>query len=195
MTSIIIPARRGLSYLVSCIDAIKAHAVQPYDITVMDCQRSHGIDDYCRHQKIKFVSLPSNQEIRLDYAVALGIRVSIGDLLFVLHDDVLLPKDTHARLLAGLQGDELISAVSPNMVMDEAQAGTESGESAEWTPVERLEPTCFLIKRGRLAAIEELLFSNHSNWLHQFGVTTQAAGYKLMRANDAAVYKSKGHFG
>lgn len=110
-TSIIIPTFNGLGLLRSCVDAIRQLTPEPYELIVVDNASSDGTAEYCRREKITFISLPANAGFPA--ACNHGLQLASGDELLLLNNDVIVSKGWLANLKAALYSAPDIGIVGP----------------------------------------------------------------------------------
>jgi GT2 family glycosyltransferase len=176
-TSIIIPSYNGKELVQSCVESIRKHTKEPYEIIVVDNGSEDRTIEYCLDEKITFVSLPMN--VGFPGACNIGMKVASGDALLLLNNDVVVTENWLSNMLKCLCSSREIGIVGPctNEVSGNQQ-------------VERLVGFCFLIKRElveRIGYLDEQFapgYYEDDDYCHR----AKQAGYELRIAGDVLVY-------
>jgi len=112
LVSIIVVTCGVKNYLWSCLDSIKEQTYKNLEIIVIDNSINQILSQKISrsYPEVKLYSEPNN----LFYAEALnrGIRVSKGDFILCLNDDVILDKQFIQEALLGFSGNSSIGMVS-----------------------------------------------------------------------------------
>ncbi|WP_151736660.1 glycosyltransferase family 2 protein ['Paenibacillus yunnanensis' Narsing Rao et al. 2020] len=204
-TSIIIPTYNGLGLLRSCVEAIRAHTVSPYEIIVVDNASEDGTDLYCRSNHIAFVSLPENRGFPA--ACNLGLQLASGDELLLLNNDVIVAPGWLDNLKAALYSAPEVGIVGPvtnyasglqrvkTYYSDLAGFYDEAGRAnvpdpRKWRQTRRLVGLCFLFKRELLETVGLLdeRFSPGHFEDDDYCYRARLRGYRLLIAGDCLVH-------
>ncbi|MFD1772641.1 glycosyltransferase family 2 protein [Paenibacillus rhizophilus] len=204
-TSIIIPTFNGLGLLRSCVEAIHQHTPKPYELIVVDNASSDGTAEYCRREKITFISLPANAGFPV--ACNHGLQLASGDELLLLNNDVIVSKGWLANLKAALYSAPDIGIVGPvtNYASGRQQIDTcytditgfhaaaetaNISDPSKWSETTRLVGLCFLFKREVLTRVG--LFDERFSPGHyeddDYCMRTRLQGYRLLIAGDCLVH-------
>jgi len=205
MTSIIIPSYNGLGLLRSCVEAIRAHTETPYEIIVVDNGSADRTTEYCRSEKITFISLPANAGFPA--ACNAGLRLAAGDELLLLNNDVIVSQRWLSNLKAALYSASDIGIVGPvtNYASGRQQVATSYEglaefhaaavlanvpDSGKWSPCMRLVGLCFLFKREVLDTVGLLdeRFSPGHYEDDDYCFRARLLGYRLLIAGDCLVH-------
>lgn len=205
LTSIIIPTYNALPLLQSCIESIRAHTLQPYEIIVVDNASTDGTDAYCRMNGITFISLPENRGFPA--ACNMGLLLASGDELLLLNNDVVVSREWLANLKRALYSAPNIGIVGPvtnyasgrQQVKTEYEGLTAFHKAAElfnfpdpskWIEVRRLVGLCFLFKRELLTSVGLLdeRFSPGHYEDDDYCYRAKLRGYRLLIAGDCLVH-------
>ncbi|WP_201318134.1 MULTISPECIES: glycosyltransferase family 2 protein [unclassified Paenibacillus] len=174
-TSIIIPVHMAKELLGKCIASIRNHTDIPYEIIVIDNGSNDGTDEYCRKERITFVSLPWKHAV--SDACNLGLRLSTGENLLLLKHDVLASRNWLSGMLQGLNSQDDIGIVRPSLIPIQIHLNK---HVADEDVLER----CILFKRDLLNKIGFLqtpqLFADRV--FHDYCSRASQAGYLLMIA-------------
>lgn len=167
-TSMIIPSYNGLHLLKPCIESIRLHTHEPYEIIVVDNGSTDGTAEYCIDEKIILVSLPRNEGFPA--ACNKGLAVAGGEQLMLLNNDCLAGPGWLSNLLAALYSAQDIGMVGPvtNYASGPQQvhadykgreeyydyaAANNLSDPGRWTEVKRLVGLCLLFKRSTFKAV------------------------------------------
>lgn len=209
LTSIIIATHNQLEYTRMCLDSIRLRIDEPFELIVVDNGSTDGTVEYLSTQPD--VRLICNSDNRgFPAAVNQGLKVSQGENLLLLNNDVIVTTGWLRRQLDALHSEDSIGLVGPvsNNISGPQQISVSysrleelDGFAWDWgkryhqvkTPVERLVGFCLVFTREVMNAIGLLD--------EQFGVgcfedddycrRAMAAGYRCVIAGDAFVH----HFG
>jgi len=205
MTSIIIPTYNGLELLTECIAAIRAYTPERYEIIVVDNGSQDDTVGFCRREKLGLISLPYNTGF--PEACNRGMKLSLGDTLLLLNNDVIVSHNWLGNMQACLQADEATGAVAPysNRIsgiqllelgytsIEQFHQLTQTRNAANpglWVQTERLVGMCFLFKRSVMEKIG-LLDEQYAPGLYEdddYCYRLRLAGYKLMLSGDVVVH-------
>jgi GT2 family glycosyltransferase len=205
-TSIIIPSYNGKEMLIDCIQSIRDYTDLPYEIIVVDNGSNDGTVDFCLKEKITFISISENRGS--PFACNLGMRISSGDTLLLLNNDIVVSHNWLSNQLACLYSSEEIGIVGPysnyasgkqmlpssydniQQFHDEALKRNQP-DSQLWQPIEKIVGSmCFLIKRKLFEKIGQLdeQFSQGHYEDDDYCYRARQAGYKLMLAGDVMIH-------
>lgn len=204
-TSMIIPSYNGLELLKECVDAIRVHTPEAYEIIVVDDGSTDGTAGYCIREKIAFISLPRN--CGYPAACNYGLKIATGDTLLVLNNDVIVSHNWLTNQLECLRSRPEIGIVGPmtnyasgkQKLPAEYETVEEFHELAQernrpdperWKPVQRLIGMSMLFKREVLQQVG--LFDERFSPGHyeddDYCYRTRMKGYQLMIAGDVIVH-------
>lgn len=205
LTSIIIPTFNGLRLLRPCIESIRVHTGTPYEIIVVDNGSQDGTDEYCRTNKLTFISLPENRGFPV--ACNLGLQLASGDELLLLNNDVIVSQDWLDNLKNALYSAPDVGIVGPvtNYASGRQRVETAytdlAGYHAEalavntqgslgWMESRRLVGLCFLFKRELMEAIGLLdeRFSPGHFEDDDYCYRARMRGYRLLIAGNCLVH-------
>lgn len=201
LTSIIIPTYNGLGLLRETIASIRRHTQSPYELIVVDNGSKDGTLEYLLRYDITFVSLPGN--IGFPAACNVGLRLSRGERLLLLNNDVLVTKGWLDRLLACLHHAADIGIVGPmsNYVSGKQQISMPGSYEAKaeqlalenagsYENVDRVVGLCFLFKRelmNTIGLLDEQFSPGHFED-DDYCYRARKNGYKVMIARDAFIF-------
>jgi GT2 family glycosyltransferase len=194
--------------LEECVQSIKSYTQMPYEIIVVDNGSDDGTVEFCRDQKITFISLPDNRGFPV--ACNLGLKIASGDNLLLLNNDVIV---THAWLsnllncLHHMHCGENVGIVGPltNYASGKQQVNADynnlqqfhqqallwnQSNSRLWQPTNRLIGFCFLFKRelmDRIGYLDERFSPGHYED-DDYCYRALQAGYTLRIAGDVKVH-------
>jgi GT2 family glycosyltransferase len=209
-TSIIIPSYNGKEMLIGCVQSIREYTNLPYEIIVVDNGSNDGTVDFCLKEKIRFISIPDNRGFPI--ACNLGMKISTGDTLLLLNNDIVVSHNWLSNQLACLYSSDEIGIVGPYtnyasgkqmlqptydpiniQQFHEKALQYNKPNSQMWQPLERIVGLCFLIKRQLFAKIGYLdeQFSPGHYEDDDYCYRARKAGYKLMIAGDVMIH----HYG
>jgi GT2 family glycosyltransferase len=207
-TSIIIPSYNGKELLINCVKSIRDYTDLPYEIIVVDNGSNDGTVEFCLKEKITFISIANNRGFPA--ACNLGMRISSGDTLLLLNNDIVVSHNWLSNQLACLYSSEEIGIVGPytnyasgkqmlpsnydniKQFHDEALKRNKP-DSNLWQPIERIVGICFLIKRKlfeKIGYLDEQFSLGHYED-DDYCYRARQAGYKLMLAGDVIIH----HYG
>lgn len=107
--SVIVPVYNGGDYLDRCLDALFASSYESYEIIVVDDASTDDSAEICRQKGVAVFHLPrqSGPAAARNY----GAQKARGDILFFVDSDVVVERETVARLAADFMGNPRIAAV------------------------------------------------------------------------------------
>ncbi|MEH7087275.1 glycosyltransferase family 2 protein, partial [Neobacillus drentensis] len=205
LTSIIIPTYNGLHHLQPCIASIRKYTNVPYEIIVVDNASRDGTSEFCRREKITFISMPVN--VGFPKACNEGLRVAQGDYLMFLNNDVIVSHYWLSNMTNALQQLDHVGIVGPktNYVSgrqkvtypyenpDEYHRLTEEinqPNSSKWKSVDRLVGFCILFKRevmDRIGYLDEQFSPGHYED-DDYCYRARMNGYHLLICGDTYVH-------
>ncbi|MBW4081045.1 glycosyltransferase family 2 protein [Paenibacillus sp. S150] len=205
ITSIIIPTYNRVGLLRACVESIRAHTGSPYEIIVIDNASTDGTDDYCRANRLTFISLPENRGFPV--ACNLGLQLASGDELLLLNNDVAVSRGWLESLKNALysapdigivgpvtnyaSGRQQVSTAYSDMPGFHAEAETLSLQGSRgWIETRRLIGLCFLFKRELMDAIGLLdeRFSPGHYEDDDYCYRARLQGYRLLIAGNCLVH-------
>ncbi|OAB35272.1 hypothetical protein PMSD_13150 [Paenibacillus macquariensis subsp. defensor] len=149
-TTLIIPTYNARDNLEACVNSIRSHTDVPYEMIIIDNGTNDGTEEYCRKERLTMVSLPWKHTFHS--ACNSGLKLSTGDNLLILKDDVLVSSHWLSDMLQCLYSGDDIGMVRPTLAPD--------------TEGQIKDPTvCILFKRGLLQKVGFLqpsaVYANH----------------------------------
>jgi len=106
--SVVIPTHNGARTLPLCLDALRASSYLPAEIIVVDDASSDGSGDLARRYDGRVIRVDEN--IGAARAKNRGAHAATGDILFFTDDDVVVARDTLARIAENF-ADARVAAV------------------------------------------------------------------------------------
>lgn len=204
-TSIIIPTYNGLDLLQRCISSIRKYTEAPHEIIIVDNASTDGTVQWCRREKLPFISLPRNEGFPA--ACNKGILLSSGDTLVLLHNDTVVTHRWLHNLSEALYSTPDIGLVGPvtNYAggsqqvrypfenLDEFQriaAEVNVSDPSKWKQAERIVGFCFVFHRALLEQIGLLdeRFSPVHDEDDDFCLRARLQGYELRVCHDTLIY-------
>lgn len=207
LTSIVIPAWDGLGHTVACLESLGRHTPEQHEIIVVNNGSTDGTREWlAARPEIKAIHNDTN----LGFPVACnqGMKAAKGDQVLLLNNDTLVTPGWLRRMIEALHSAPDIGLVGPrsNSVSGPQQiakvgyeATTElEGWAWEWgkrrrgevMPISRLVGFCLLISGAVIREIgvldERFGLGNFED--DDYGKRAQAAGFKLLVANDSFVH-------
>jgi GT2 family glycosyltransferase len=201
-TSIIIPNRNGLPLLQQCIRSVQQWTDTPYEIIVVDDGSHDGSIQYCREEKINFISNPFNHGF--PRSCNLGMRMASGEAILLLNNDVVVSRNWLSNQLRCLYSNSQVGIVGPvtnyasgkQMVDTPFNSPEQAAEvanvpdSTKWLEVQRLVGFCFLMKKElvqQLGYLDEQFSPGHYED-DDYCYRARLSGYRLKIAGDTFVY-------
>lgn len=205
MTSIIIPTYNGLSLLQSCVQSIRGCTPEAHEIIVVDNGSTDGTVEFCREAGLTFASLPYNYGFPA--ACNVGLKMSRGEQLLLLNNDVIVTHEWLTRLLEGLHSGEDVGLIGPtsNRVSGRQQiklgyrgiteyhaaaAGYTEANRGVRLPVSRLVGFCLLFRRtvmDKIGLLDERFSPGHYED-DDYCYRARKLGYRLLIARDCYVH-------
>ncbi|MFD0694211.1 glycosyltransferase family 2 protein [Paenibacillus sp. GCM10027628] len=202
VTSIIIPTYNEKSMLKECIHSIRKHTDVPYEIIVVDNGSTDGTTKFLLQEAIPFVSNYENRGFPA--ACNAGMKLSKGDTILLLNNDVLLTPNWLSHMLSCLYHQKDVGIVGP---MTNYASGSQRIQVAytslddmirkynieklgTYTEVKRLIGFCFLFKREvmqKIGLLDERFSPGHYED-DDYCYRARQAGYRLMIAEDTFVF-------
>lgn len=111
-TSIIIPVCNGLELTKKCIESIKRHTHEQYEIIIIDNNSTDGTPEYLKGiNDIKIISNIVNQGFAK--SCNQGIKIASGDNILLLNNDIIVTKNWLANMIKILYSDGKTAMVGP----------------------------------------------------------------------------------
>jgi GT2 family glycosyltransferase len=203
--SIIIPTYNRLDLLQRCIASIRQYTAIPYEIIVVDNASTDGTAEWCRREKLTFISLPRN--LGFPIACNKGLRLSSGDTLVLLNNDTIVTPNWLSNMSAALDSSMDIGIVGPvtNHASGSQQinypfeditefqriaAEVNVSDSTKWKRVERIVGICFVLRRSLMETIGLLdeRFSPGHYEDDDFCLRARLHGFSLLVCHDTLIY-------
>ncbi|SFD66926.1 Glycosyltransferase, GT2 family [Paenibacillus catalpae] len=201
LTSIIIPTYNALPLLRETIDSIRKHTKELYELIVVDNGSTDGTLDYLKQQQIITISLPVNTGFPA--ACNWGLRLSRGERLLILNNDVVVTAEWLSRLHRAYDRDASIGIVGPmtNYASGRQQIKTtghyeefaarlRAKQDGKWEKVNRIVGFCMLFSRTlilKIGMLDEQFSPGHFED-DDYCYRANRAGYRVVIAKDAFVY-------
>jgi GT2 family glycosyltransferase len=203
--SIVIPSYNQLDFLQNCISSIRKHTEIPYEIIVVDNASTDGTAEWCRREKVTFISLPRHEGFSV--ACNKGLLLSSGDTLVLLNNDTLVTHGWLSNLSAALYSGSDIGIVGPitNYASGSQQvhypfenvdefhriaAEVNVSNPSKWKPVDRIVGICFVFQRElmeKIGLLAERLSPGHYED-DDYCLRARQEGYNLLVCNDTLIF-------
>ncbi|MFC5468858.1 glycosyltransferase family 2 protein [Cohnella suwonensis] len=203
--SIIIPTNNQLDFLQSCILSIRKHTDIPYEIIVVDNASTDGTAEWCRKEKIPFISISRNKGF--SSACNKGLLLSSGDTLVLLNNYSLVTRGWLSNLTAALYSGSDVGIVGPvtNYAIgsqqvqypfeniDDFQRIAEEvnvSNPVKWKRVERVAGICFVFRRelmDKIGLLDERFTPGHFEY-NDYCLRARQGGYSLLICHDTLIY-------
>jgi GT2 family glycosyltransferase len=203
--SIVIPTYNQLDFLQNCISSIRKHTDMPYEIIVVDNASTDGTAEWCRREKVPFISLPRNEGFSV--ACNRGLLLSSGDTLVLLNNYTLVTCGWLRNLSAALYSGSDVGIVGPvtNYASDLQQVHypfenvdefqriaveVNVSNPAKWKRVERIVGICFVFHRElmeKIGLLDERLSPGHYED-DDYCLRARHEGYSLLVCHDTLIY-------
>ncbi|MCD9025965.1 glycosyltransferase family 2 protein [Cohnella silvisoli] len=203
--TIVIPTYNQLDFLQGCISSIRKHTDIPYEIIVVDSASTDGTVEWCRREKVPFISLPRNEGFSV--ACNKGLLLSSGDTLVLLNSYTLVTHGWLSNLSAALYSGSDIGIVGPitNYAsgpqqahypfenIDEFQriaAEVNVSNPNKWKRFERVVGICFVFHRelmDKIGLLDEQ-FSVGDYEYDDFCLRAKLVGYSILVCHDTLIY-------
>lgn len=205
LTSIVIPTYNGLPLLMQCIAEIRRFTDRPFEIIVVDDGSTDGTAEYCRNERLIFVSLPKNRGFPV--AANAGLNLASGDTIVLLNNDIVVSRRWLDNMLDCLYSAGDIGIVGPmaNYASGSQQhhlgytdlngfhemtRNSNRPDPGKWRSVRRLVGMCMVMKRelvDRIGLLDELYAPGHYED-DDYCYRARLHGYRLMVAGDTYVH-------
>ncbi|MBE6102676.1 MAG: glycosyltransferase [Selenomonas ruminantium] len=207
MTSIIILSYNTLELTRMCLESIRAHTPEKYEIIVVDNASADGSLEYLREQAD--VRLIENKEnMGFPKGCNQGLAMAEGDSLLLLNSDTVVTERWLENLKKGLYSDEKVGAVSclANYVSNGQQipvaygtdmeamqafaANLNHSDPAKWEERSHLVGFCYLIKREVYEVVGGLdeRFTPGNFEDNDYSLRVLEHGYKLLLLRDTFIH-------
>ncbi|WP_261378479.1 glycosyltransferase family 2 protein [Paenibacillus agilis] len=211
LTSIVIPTYNRCELLRSCVEAIHTYTHTPYEIIVVDNGSTDQTLSYCLEEGLTCISLPSNTGF--PYACNAGMRLSSGDVVTLLNNDVIVAHRWLDQLLAALMSEPQIGIVGPvtNYASGKQQVHhpydtieqfqhiaykvNQKPDPSKWLRVQRVVGLCFVMKRAvveRIGYLDERFSPGHYED-DDYCLRAKMNGFQLVVCEDALVHHYGSH--
>jgi GT2 family glycosyltransferase/tetratricopeptide (TPR) repeat protein/2-polyprenyl-3-methyl-5-hydroxy-6-metoxy-1,4-benzoquinol methylase len=209
LTSIVLVTHNQLAYTIECLDSIRQHTDEPYELICVDNASTDGTVEYLRSLPgVRLLVNPDNRGFPA--AANQGIRTATGSQVLLLNNDTVVTTGWLMRLLRALHEDAKVGLVGPySNIASGRQRLTPSYEDLsevdgfawDWgnrhdgfrEEVETLSGFCLLIRREVVDAVGLLDERFGVGCLEDddYCVRARRAGYRTVLARDAFIH----HFG
>ncbi|WP_187273966.1 glycosyltransferase family 2 protein [Paenibacillus sp. N3.4] len=183
-TTLIIPTYKAKDNLEACVNAIRSHTDDPYEIIIIDNGSNDGTDDYCRKERLTMVSLPWNHTFHS--ACNFGLKLSVGDNLLILKHNVLVSPHWLSEMLQCLYSEDDIGIVRPLLGPATGNLKVTEGQLNENDP-----GVCILFKRDLLQKVGFLqksrMYGDHDHVFDDYCSRARDAGYRWMVAGNVTL--------
>ena len=207
MTSIIILSYNTLELTRMCLESIRAHTPEKYEIIVVDNASADGSLEYLREQAD--VRLIENKEnMGFPKGCNQGLALAEGDSLLLLNSDTVVTEHWLENLKKGLYSDEKVGAVSclassasngqqitvaygtDMAAMQAFAAGFNHSDPAKWEERAHLVGFCYLFKRAVYEIIGGLdeRFTPGNFEDNDYSLRILEAGFSLLLLKDTFIH-------
>ncbi|MBQ7499219.1 MAG: glycosyltransferase family 2 protein [Selenomonas sp.] len=207
LTSIIILSYNTLEMTRMCLESIRAHTPEAYELIVVDNASEDGSLEYLREQAD--VRLIENQEnMGFPKGCNQGLEIAQGDSLLLLNSDTVVTENWLGNLKKGLYSEEKVGAVScvANYVSNRQQidvpygmdmeamqafaAGFNHSDPAKWEERPHLVGFCYLFRREVYEAVGGLdeRFTPGNFEDNDYSLRILEQGYKLLLLRDTFIH-------
>jgi GT2 family glycosyltransferase len=203
--SIVIPTCNELDFLQNCISSIRKHTDIPYEIIVVDNASTDATAEWCRREKVPFLSLPRNEGFSV--ACNKGLLLSSGDTLVLLNNYTLVTHGWLSNLSAALYSGSDVGIVGPvtnnasgsQQVhypfenIDEFQriaVEVNVSNPDKWKQVETIVGICFVFHRelmDKIGLLDERVSPEHYE-VEDYCLRSRLHGYSLLVCHDTLIY-------
>ncbi|BBI35024.1 glycosyltransferase family 2 protein [Cohnella abietis] len=203
--SIIIPTYNRLDLLQNCVSSIRKYTDTPYEIIIVDNASTDGSAEWCRREKLAFISLPRNEGFPI--ACNKGLRLSSGDTLVLLNNDTVVTPNWLSNMTAALNSSSDVGIVGPvtNYASGSQQvhypfedveefqriaSEVNIQDHSKWKRVERIVGICFVFNRSlieKIGLLDERFSPGHYED-DDFCLRTRLHGYSLLVCHDTLIY-------
>ena len=209
LSSIIILTFNQLNITKMCIDSLEKHTKEPYELIFVDNGSKDGtvkfLKEYGNKNKVNCIFNDSN--MGFSYANNQGIKISRGEYIVLLNNDVILTEKWLYKLIlcaetyprAGTVGPITNAAAGPQKVtpayedlrdLDKYSAAFSLKNAGQWVDSYRLNAFCMLIKKeiiSRVGLLDEK-FGPGGYEDYDYCLRVRQAGYKNVLAGDTYVH-------
>ncbi len=211
LTSIVMLTFNQLDLTKECLASLERHTEMPYELIIVDNGSGDGTVEFIRKYEKrhpgKVRSIFNKENLAFSKANNQGIRISGGDYILLLNNDVVLTKGWLGKIIRCLESSENIGAVGPctNVAsgpqkvspgyskltqLDPYAAAFALKYSGRWVNCHRLNAFCFLVKREVTESIGLLdeRFGPGGFEDYDYCLRIRQAGYRIMLAGDTYVH-------
>ncbi|WP_211746481.1 glycosyltransferase family 2 protein [Paenibacillus sp. Marseille-Q4541] len=209
-TSIVIPTFNQLAYLRECIDSIKAHTEEPYEIIVVDNASTDGTAEYLESRSSWIRSTVLNENRGFAGGINYGLMMARGKYIVMLNNDTVVTPGWLSHMLSCLKSDESIAAVGPvtNYIGGDQQIevpykrikdmwkfaeGYRMPDPSKWRETDRLVGFCLLFRRNLISEVgyldEGYQIGNYED--EDWNIRIRLLNRKLVVAGDSFIH----HYG
>ena len=207
LTSIIILSYNTLELTKMCLESIRAHTPEHYELILVDNASTDGSLEYLREQQD--VRLIENKEnMGFPKGCNQGLAIAEGDSLLLLNSDTVVTENWLANLKTALYSSEKVGAVSclANYVsngqqipvpygqdmeaMQEFARGLNHSTPAKWEKRPHLVGFCYLFRRELYEAIGGLdeRFTPGNFEDNDYSLRIMQQGYDLLLCKDTFIH-------
>ena len=138
-TSIIIPASGNQKHIKRCVENMKIHTPQPYEIVFINSGATKGTLKWLKqcmseNSNYRMVKCPKDENFARLYNE--GIKAATGDSIVIMHDDVNVSQGWFEDMNRLMDSDEHIGVVGP---MTNAALGIQKDSRADYGDMDRFD--------------------------------------------------------
>jgi len=137
--SIIIPASGNQKYIKRCVESIKMHTPQPYEVVFINngaTKRTSKWLKRCMNENSNYYMVKCPKDANFARLYNEGIKASTGDTIVIMHDDVMLSPGWFEDMNRSLNSDEHVGVVGP---MTNAALGIQKDSRADYEDMDRFD--------------------------------------------------------
>ncbi|MBO9599168.1 MAG: glycosyltransferase family 2 protein [Cohnella sp.] len=206
-TSIVIPTYNQLALVKQCIETIRWHTPEPYEIIVVDNASTDGTRGYLQslNGEVRYRVMDKNHGFA--GAINAGLMMAKGRTIVLLNNDTLVTENWLSNMLRCLNSDETIGMVGPvtNYIsgiqlvkvpydklseMPEFARRNNRPDPSRWRETDTLIGFCLLLRRELFEEVgyfdEGFEIGNYED--NDYSVRVRLLGKKLIIAQDCFIH-------